>query len=97
MVPYLAKAACAVGIDGLFLETHPDPEKALSDGPNMVSTEDLPGLLKAVMAIQAVQKRLNMVEITNIKAIECLDSRGLPGVLLSLSRMIVLVMRRYHQ
>ena len=58
MVPYLAKAACAVGIDGLFLETHPDPEKALSDGPNMVSTEDLPGLLKAVMAIQAVQKEV---------------------------------------
>ena len=34
--PYLAKAAAAVGVDGFFIETHPNPEKALSDGPNMV-------------------------------------------------------------
>jgi 2-dehydro-3-deoxyphosphooctonate aldolase (KDO 8-P synthase) len=34
--PYLAKAAAAAGVDGFFIETHPNPEKALSDGPNMV-------------------------------------------------------------
>jgi 2-dehydro-3-deoxyphosphooctonate aldolase (KDO 8-P synthase) len=34
--PYLAKAAAAAGVDGFFIETHPQPEKALSDGPNMV-------------------------------------------------------------
>ncbi|WP_456397670.1 3-deoxy-8-phosphooctulonate synthase [Desulfurobacterium sp.] len=44
-VPYLAKAAVAVGVDGLFFETHPEPEKALSDGPNMVSLKDFPLLI----------------------------------------------------
>jgi 2-dehydro-3-deoxyphosphooctonate aldolase (KDO 8-P synthase) len=39
--PYLAKAAAAVGVDGFFIETHPNPEKALSDGPNMVPLKDM--------------------------------------------------------
>jgi 2-dehydro-3-deoxyphosphooctonate aldolase (KDO 8-P synthase) len=51
MVPYLARAAAAVGIDGLFLEVHPNPEKALCDGPNSLYLEALPGLLKMVKAI----------------------------------------------
>ena len=41
MVPYLAKAALAAGADGLFMEIHPDPEKALSDGPNMIALKDV--------------------------------------------------------
>ena len=44
-VPVLARAAVAVGIDGLFLEVHPNPDKALSDGPNMLRIEDLPPML----------------------------------------------------
>jgi 2-dehydro-3-deoxyphosphooctonate aldolase (KDO 8-P synthase) len=40
--PYLAKAAAAVGVDGMFIETHPDPSKALSDGPNMIPTRNFP-------------------------------------------------------
>ena len=51
MVPYLTRAAAAVGIDGLFLEVHPNPEKALCDGPNSLYLETLPGLLKMVKAI----------------------------------------------
>lgn len=47
----LACAAMAVGIDGLFLETHPDPDHALSDGPNMVPLDRLPDLLKKIIAI----------------------------------------------
>lgn len=39
--PYLAKAAAAVGVDGFFIETHPQPEKALSDGPNMVPLKEM--------------------------------------------------------
>lgn len=39
--PYLAKAAAAVGVDGFFIETHPNPEKALSDGPNMVPLKEM--------------------------------------------------------
>ena len=55
-VPYLARAAAAVGIDGLFLETHPDPDSSPSDGPNMVALDDLPEVLEQVLAVhQAVQ------------------------------------------
>ena len=44
--PYLAWAAAAVGVDGLFLETHEDPDHALSDGPNMIPLDELESLLK---------------------------------------------------
>ena len=49
----LARAAVAVGVDGLFLEVHPDPEKALSDGPNMVPLHRLEALLEQLLAIRA--------------------------------------------
>jgi 2-dehydro-3-deoxyphosphooctonate aldolase (KDO 8-P synthase) len=49
----LARAAVAVGVDGLFLEVHPDPENALSDGPNMVPLHRLEALLTQLMAIRA--------------------------------------------
>jgi 2-dehydro-3-deoxyphosphooctonate aldolase (KDO 8-P synthase) len=47
-VKYLSRAAAAIGIDALFLETHPDPDQALSDGPNMVKLDDLEDILKQV-------------------------------------------------
>ncbi len=50
----LARAAVAVGVDGLFLEVHPDPEQALSDGPNMVPLHRLEALLRQVLALRAV-------------------------------------------
>lgn len=53
--PYLAKAAVAVGVDGLFIETHPEPEKALSDGPNMIPTGELASLWKKLNAINEVK------------------------------------------
>jgi 2-dehydro-3-deoxyphosphooctonate aldolase (KDO 8-P synthase) len=53
--PYLAKAAAAVGVDGMFIETHPDPSKALSDGPNMIPTSELSGLWKKLNAINEVK------------------------------------------
>jgi 2-dehydro-3-deoxyphosphooctonate aldolase (KDO 8-P synthase) len=53
--PYLARAAAAVGVDGMFIETHPDPAQALSDGPNMIPTRDLPGLWKKLNAIDEVK------------------------------------------
>ncbi len=52
-VPTLAKAAVAAGCDGLFLETHPSPARALSDGPNMVPLRRLPFLLDQVLRIRA--------------------------------------------
>lgn len=51
-VPYLARAACAVGIDALFMEVHENPDKALSDGPNMVPLHQLEGILKQLLAIR---------------------------------------------
>ncbi len=52
-VPYLARAATAVGIDALFAEVHDRPEEALSDGPNMVRLSDLEALLRMVLAVRA--------------------------------------------
>jgi len=49
----LARAAVAVGVDGLFMEVHPDPDQALSDGPNMVPLHRLEPLLEQLMAIRA--------------------------------------------
>jgi 2-dehydro-3-deoxyphosphooctonate aldolase (KDO 8-P synthase) len=57
MVEPLARAATAMGVDGLFFETHPDPDHALSDGPNMVPLEQFEGLLTRLLAIrQTVEK-----------------------------------------
>jgi 2-dehydro-3-deoxyphosphooctonate aldolase (KDO 8-P synthase) len=52
MVPYLARAAVACGCDGLFLETHPQPEQALSDGPNMIALDDLPALVQCCLRLR---------------------------------------------
>ncbi|MCE9530868.1 MAG: 3-deoxy-8-phosphooctulonate synthase [Planctomycetes bacterium] len=53
MVPYLARAAVAAGCDGIFIETHPRPDEALSDGPNMIVLEDLPQLIQTCTRIRA--------------------------------------------
>jgi 2-dehydro-3-deoxyphosphooctonate aldolase (KDO 8-P synthase) len=52
----LAQGAVAVGVDGLFFETHPDPDNALSDGPNMIPTDELPAVLRKLKAIWEVAK-----------------------------------------
>jgi 2-dehydro-3-deoxyphosphooctonate aldolase (KDO 8-P synthase) len=57
-VPTLARAAVAVGIAGLFIETHQDPDRAPSDGANMVPLKAFEGLLRDLMAIDALIKRL---------------------------------------
>ena len=49
--PYLAKAAAAAGVDGFFIETHPDPERALSDGPNMIPLDQLRDFLIRLLAV----------------------------------------------
>jgi len=51
LAPYLAKAAAAAGVDGFFIETHPDPSKALSDGPNMIPLSEMEPLLATLAAI----------------------------------------------
>jgi 2-dehydro-3-deoxyphosphooctonate aldolase (KDO 8-P synthase) len=58
-VPVLARAAVAVGISGLFMETHPNPAKALSDGPNAVPLEYLKELLATLKTIDASVKQAN--------------------------------------
>ena len=56
-VPPLARAAVAVGVAGLFIETHQDPDQAPSDGPNMVPLKAFEGLIRELMAIDAVVKK----------------------------------------
>lgn len=53
-IPHLTRAAVAVGVDALFLEVHPEPEKGLSDAASMLPLSDLPGLLRQVAAIDAI-------------------------------------------
>ncbi|MGD9837311.1 MAG: 3-deoxy-8-phosphooctulonate synthase [Afipia sp.] len=55
-VPVLARAAVAVGVAGVFIETHPDPDNAPSDGPNMVPLKDFESLVKTLMNFDAVAK-----------------------------------------
>ena len=55
-VPVLARAAVAVGVAGVFIETHPDPDHAPSDGPNMVPLREFEGLLRRLMAFDALAK-----------------------------------------
>lgn len=57
-VPTLARAAVAVGVAAVFLETHPDPDHAPSDGPNMVAFKDFPALLESLLAFDALAKGL---------------------------------------
>jgi 2-dehydro-3-deoxyphosphooctonate aldolase (KDO 8-P synthase) len=52
MVAYLARAAVACGCDGVFLETHPRPDEAKSDGPNMIALDDLPALVETCLRIR---------------------------------------------
>jgi 2-dehydro-3-deoxyphosphooctonate aldolase (KDO 8-P synthase) len=52
MIPYLARAAVACGCDGVFLETHPRPDEALSDGPNMIPLAELPHLVACCLRLR---------------------------------------------
>lgn len=57
-IPYLSRAAVACGVDGLFFEVHPEPEKALCDGPNMIPLKDLKDLLITLLDIHKIVKNL---------------------------------------
>ncbi|MEQ8476385.1 3-deoxy-8-phosphooctulonate synthase [Fulvivirga sp.] len=55
--PYLARAAAAVGVDGFFIETHPNPAKALSDGPNMIPLNEMENFLKMLKEVWMLGKQ----------------------------------------
>lgn len=61
-VPVLSRAAVAVGISGLFMETHPDPAKAFSDGPNAVPLKHMAALLEQLQALDRVTKQQPLLE-----------------------------------
>jgi 2-dehydro-3-deoxyphosphooctonate aldolase (KDO 8-P synthase) len=61
-VPVLARAAIAVGVAGVFMETHPDPNKAMSDGPNAVPLRHMRALLEQLLALDRVIKRQPLLE-----------------------------------
>ena len=56
-VPALARAAAAVGVSGIFLETHPNPDKAKSDGPNSIKLSDVPAMVKTLSEIDRIAKQ----------------------------------------
>ena len=62
MVPVLARAAVAVGVAGLFMETHPDPANALSDGPNAVPLKHMRALLETLLELDRVTKKNGFLE-----------------------------------
>src|SRR3989442_147355 len=62
MVPVLSRAAVAVGVAGVFMETHPDPAKALSDGPNAVPLKHMKALLETPVALDDVTKKNGFLE-----------------------------------
>jgi 2-dehydro-3-deoxyphosphooctonate aldolase (KDO 8-P synthase) len=63
---YMARAAVAAGVDGLFMEVHPDPASAPSDGPNMLRLGALPGVLKQIKAVElAVAPYINCSQLTD--------------------------------
>ncbi len=62
MVPVLARAAVAVGVAGVFMETHPDPSKAMSDGPNAVPLKHMKALLETLVALDAITKKNGYLE-----------------------------------
>lgn len=62
MVPVLARAAVAVGVAGIFMETHPDPAKALSDGPNAVPLKHMKALLETLLELDRVTKKNGFLE-----------------------------------
>ena len=57
LVPDVTRGAVAVGVDALFMEVHPDPDQAPSDGPNMLRMDDLPGLLKQLLALDNIVRQ----------------------------------------
>lgn len=63
-IPVLARAAVAAGISGLFMETHPNPEKALSDGPNSWPTDKMEPLLEMLLALDETVKSRGLIETT---------------------------------
>ena len=62
MVPVLARAAVAVGVAGLFMETHPDPANAMSDGPNAVPLKHMKALLETLLELDRVTKKNGFLE-----------------------------------
>jgi 2-dehydro-3-deoxyphosphooctonate aldolase (KDO 8-P synthase) len=58
--PYLARAAAAVGVDGFFIETHPEPDKARSDGPNMIPLNEMEGFLSMIKEFWKLERALRI-------------------------------------
>ena len=64
MVPILARAAVAAGCDGIFFETHPDPDRALSDGPNMLPLDEVPQLFRQLVRLRSLINEMGLPSVT---------------------------------
>src|SRR3546814_2226900 len=65
-IPVLARAAVAAGVSGLFMETHPDPDNALSAGPNAWPLAQMAALLETLMALDRVVKQQSLIEMKRV-------------------------------
>jgi 2-dehydro-3-deoxyphosphooctonate aldolase (KDO 8-P synthase) len=62
MIPVLARAAVGAGVSGVFMETHPDPDSALCDGPNSLPLKEIGGLLETLVELDRIVKRKPLLE-----------------------------------
>ena len=74
-IPALVRAAVAVGVDGLFMEVHPNPENAPSDGPNMIRIQELPPLLRLLQAIDEAVKKAVEAETFETRVEKAISAR----------------------
>lgn len=82
-IPHLARAACAVGCDGMFMEVHPHPAQAKSDGPNQVSLSQVEDLIVQVLKVHNLQVELGDLELTGEG--NCVKNQGAVGSVSSVS------------
>lgn len=75
MAPHLMRAALAVGIDGLFIETHPNPDHAWSDGPNQIYLKDMPRILSEAITIDKAVKQYTQHIVNETVPTPCLPSK----------------------
>ncbi len=98
-VPVLARAAVAAGVAGIFMETHPDPAKALSDGPNAWPLDRMKSLLATLKELDycgeeaAIRGIIAMSRIVDVRGRQIIDSRGNPTV----EADVLLAVRRLRQ
>ena len=95
MIPFLARAAVACGCDAVFIETHPNPDRALSDGPNMLPLADLPALIAQLVRLALSRQRVyfqrKVMTVMPVRACRDSSPTRTPGALILLVPFALIV------